>query len=340
MRPVTKAPESVSRSTASHGAVQFSPPHGTRTARLPRELLRAVVMFAASRSCPGRAALTRTAPQSRTARVVPTCSPRPLVAAVGLAAARGKAPDARRHAPRQRRGTIANTGVRADRSHGRVTGGSSPPFWTRCWRRRVGAPPRRLPQRRGADADRCRRDRGRPVPPPPMAAITVGRGRPRKGFDVAAGGAGRARAAAPTCAPSSSAAGPTVRSWPRANGWASAMRSPSSIPSHHAALHTVLAARAVVVPSRREGLGLVAVEAPRARSACDRTRTGGLPEVVTPGAGVLVTPGSPTRWLPFWRRALPLPAPPDPAPAVRAARPVHRRHCTSRDVHTHAIATS
>ena len=57
------------------------------------------------------------------------------------------------------------------------------------------------------------------------------------------------------------------------------------------ALHErIAAAHALVVPSRHEGLGLVAVEALALRRPVIASRVGGLVEVVAPGSGVLVPP--------------------------------------------------
>src|SRR5205807_2333942 len=51
-------------------------------------------------------------------------------------------------------------------------------------------------------------------------------------------------------------------------------------------------ARAVVVPSRREGFGIVAAEAAAAGRAVIASAVGGLPDIVRPGVnGVLVPPG-------------------------------------------------
>ena len=51
-------------------------------------------------------------------------------------------------------------------------------------------------------------------------------------------------------------------------------------------------ARAVAVPSRREGFGIVAAEAAAAGRAVIASAVGGLPDIVRPGVnGVLVPPG-------------------------------------------------
>lgn len=69
------------------------------------------------------------------------------------------------------------------------------------------------------------------------------------------------------------------------------------------------AAHVVVVPSRREGLGVVAIEAIARNRPVIASRTGGLPEAVIDGIdGVLVTPDDP-RALADALHKLPLPAP-------------------------------
>ena len=65
-------------------------------------------------------------------------------------------------------------------------------------------------------------------------------------------------------------------------------------PLPRAALYERMAtAHAVVVPSRREGLGLVAVEALALGRPVIASQVGGLPEVVTAGTGMLVPPEDP-----------------------------------------------
>jgi glycosyltransferase involved in cell wall biosynthesis len=105
------------------------------------------------------------------------------------------------------------------------------------------------------------------------------------------------------------------------------------------ALHErIAAAHALVVPSRHEGLGLVAVEALALRRPVIASRVGGLVEVVTPGSGVLVPPEDASA-LAAALRALPLPDPPYPAPAVRLHDPaaVVAAH---REVYERAVASS
>ncbi len=89
-------------------------------------------------------------------------------------------------------------------------------------------------------------------------------------------------------------------------------------PLPRAALYERMAtAHAVVVPSRREGLGLVAVEALALGRPVIASHVGGLPEVVTAGTGMLVPPEDPAA-LAHALQSLPLPSPPADSPAVAA----------------------
>jgi glycosyltransferase involved in cell wall biosynthesis len=181
----------------------------------------------------------------------------------------------------------------------------------------------------------------RPIPAgPPWRAIAIGRASPEKGFDVLLEALARARAAGADVrlelVGSGPERGPLVAQSERL-GLGDAVTFVD--PIARAALHArVLAAHAVVVPSRREGLGLVAVEALALGRPVIASRTGGLPEVVTPGAGVLVTPDDPEA-LAAALRALPLPAPPDPAPAV-ARHDLSTVIAAHREMYARAIATS
>jgi len=180
-----------------------------------------------------------------------------------------------------------------------------------------------------------------PIPAgPPWRAIAIGRASPEKGFDVLLEALARARAAGADVrlelVGSGLDRGPLVAQSERL-GLGDAVTFVD--PIARAALHArVLAAHAVVVPSRREGLGLVAVEALALGRPVIASRTGGLPEVVTPGAGVLVTPDDPDA-LAAALRALPLPAPPDPAPAV-ARHDLSTVVAAHREMYARAIATS
>jgi glycosyltransferase involved in cell wall biosynthesis len=68
-------------------------------------------------------------------------------------------------------------------------------------------------------------------------------------------------------------------------------------------------AHAVVVPSRREGLGLVALEAIARGRPVIASRVGGLTEVVTDGADGILVPAGDAAALADAIRCLPLPAP-------------------------------
>jgi glycosyltransferase involved in cell wall biosynthesis len=110
-------------------------------------------------------------------------------------------------------------------------------------------------------------------------------------------------------------------------------------PLPRAALYErMAAAHTVVVPSRREGLGLVAVEALALGRPVIASEVGGLPEVVTPGTGMLVPAEDPVA-LAHALRSLPLPSPPAGAPAV-AAHATATVVAAHRDMYARAIATS
>jgi glycosyltransferase involved in cell wall biosynthesis len=83
-------------------------------------------------------------------------------------------------------------------------------------------------------------------------------------------------------------------------------------------------AHALVVPSRREGLGMVALEALAVGCPVIASATGGLIELVGEGDGALVPPGDPVALAAAIRR---LPSGPPPAEAV--AR--HRRDAVAAD---------
>jgi hypothetical protein len=94
----------------------------------------------------------------------------------------------------------------------------------------------------------------------------------------------------------------------------------------------------VVVPSRREGLGLVAVEALALGRPVIASHVGGLSQVVTAGTGMLVPPEEPAA-LAHALPSLPLPSPPADAPAV-AAHAMGAVIAAHRDMYARAIATS
>jgi glycosyltransferase involved in cell wall biosynthesis len=85
-------------------------------------------------------------------------------------------------------------------------------------------------------------------------------------------------------------------------------------------------AQVMVVPSRREGLGLIALEAVARGRPVIASRAGGLPEVVADGVdGVLVPPGD-ARALADALRKLPLPAPAGAALGRHAPETVAAAH--------------
>ena len=300
---------------------------------------------------PGLVASLATATRKVAARDRPDVDPRPLVAAVGPGRARGEGAAARRHAARQRR--RARSRSRAVAPLGRVVASRA----SRVRRRRLRA------AARGGTCVLLRLDAARsgvvrmPIVvdarPPPLAAIparppvAAGRGRSgvaREGLRRAAGGAGAiARAAgARRHASRSSAAGPSavalVAPAAIASGLGDAVAFVDPLPRARRCTSASRPRTPSSFPSRREGLGLVAVEALALGRPVIASRTGGLPEVVTPGqracSSLLTTPTrSPPRCA-----SLPLPAPPDPAPAVARCTILRRSSLRTARCTTRAIA--
>lgn len=118
-----------------------------------------------------------------------------------------------------------------------------------------------------------------PPPAPPLRLVAVGRNTPEKGFDVLLEAMARVRSG-----------GIDVHLDLFGEGTeAAAGHGPVDRQVIAAALAS---AHAMVVPSRREGLGLVAAEALVVGCPVIASATGGLVELVEPGAdGVLVPPG-------------------------------------------------
>jgi len=151
-----------------------------------------------------------------------------------------------------------------------------------------------------------------PAPaPPPLRLFAAGRLSPEKGFDVlmaAVGELGRdvvveVAGDGPERAALRAAAPATVRFL-------------GEVP--RAEVHArMAAAHAVVVPSRREALGIVAAEALALGVPVVASRVGGLAELVRDGDGLLVPPGDPAA-LAAALRCLPLP------PTTGAALDAHR----------------
>ena len=118
-----------------------------------------------------------------------------------------------------------------------------------------------------------------PPPAPPIRLVAVGRNAPEKGFDVLLEAIAHVRSR-----------GIDVQLDLYGQG---TERAGGHGPVDRRVIATALAgAHAMVVPSRREGLGLVAAEALAVGCPVIASATGGLVELVEPGAdGVLVPPG-------------------------------------------------
>lgn len=147
-----------------------------------------------------------------------------------------------------------------------------------------------------------------PPEPPPLRVATVGRLATEKGYDVLVDALLRLRARGirvvwdvmgdgPQAVPLATQARP-LGDDVRFLG----PRSRSEIAAVLAGVH------ALVVPSRREGLGMVALEALHAGCPVIASRTGGLVELVGPGDGILVPPGDAAALADAIER-LPLPPP-------------------------------
>ncbi|MBW8826940.1 MAG: glycosyltransferase family 4 protein [Acidobacteria bacterium] len=158
-----------------------------------------------------------------------------------------------------------------------------------------------------------------PPPAPPIRLVAVGRNAPEKGFDVLLAALAHIRSTGTDFhldlfgegTQAIGGHGPVDR---------------STIAAALAQAH------ALVVPSRREGLGLVAAEAVLAGCPVIASDVGGLPEVVEAGVdGLLVAPGDPVALAAAIER-LPLPAPigrlvahHDPAAVAARHRAVYER---------------
>ncbi len=184
--------------------------------------------------------------------------------------------------------------------------------------------------------------RAAPSPPagPPWRLVAVGRASREKGFDVLLEALAAARAVGLDATLEIIGGGPErVRLAEQRDrlGLRAVVAFVEPLPRGD--LHErIAAAHALVVPSRHEGLGLVAVEALALRRPVIASRVGGLVEVVTSGSGLLVPPEDASA-LAAALSALPLPDPPYPAPAVRLHDPaaVVAAH---RDVYERAVASS
>jgi phosphatidyl-myo-inositol dimannoside synthase len=175
---------------------------------------------------------------------------------------------------------------------------------------------------------------------PPWRLVAVGRASPEKGFDVLLDAVHIARRDGADVTLDIIGDGPdraALEARSAQLGLAGAVRFLGQLP--RAALYERMAtAHAVVVPSRREGLGLVAAEALALGRPVIASDVGGLPEVVTAGTGMLVPPGDAAA-LAHALRSLPLPSPPADSPAV-AAHAIETVVAAHRDMYARAIAIS
>jgi glycosyltransferase involved in cell wall biosynthesis len=136
-----------------------------------------------------------------------------------------------------------------------------------------------------------------PAPaPPPLRLVAVGRHAPEKGFDVLLAALGEVAAELDLFGTGTEAlTGGAVRG--------------HGARSRQEIAETLARAHALVVPSRREGLGIVALEAMAAGRPVVASRVGGLVETVEDGVdGILVPPDDPAALAAALRR-LPLPPP-------------------------------
>ena len=181
---------------------------------------------------------------------------------------------------------------------------------------------------------------GQPEEGPPWRLVAVGRASPEKGFDVLLEAVHLARRDGADVTLDIVGYGPdraALEARGAQLGLAGAVRFLGPLP--RAVLYErMAAAHAVVVPSRREGLGLVAVEALALGRPVIASRVGGLPEVVTAGTGTLVPPEDPAA-LAHALQSLPLPSPPANSPAV-AAHAMGTVVAAHRAMYARAIATS
>jgi glycosyltransferase involved in cell wall biosynthesis len=164
-----------------------------------------------------------------------------------------------------------------------------------------------------------------PIPSgPPWRVLAIGRLTPEKGFDVLVEAAARAHVGVDLVGPGSPAA---LAALARRHG--ADVRFHGPLP--HADIVPLLeSAAAVVVPSRREGLGLVALEALAAGRPVIASDVGGLPEVVGEGDGVLLAPDDVTA-LAAALGGLPLPPPRAAAAARHAPAAVAAAHLALYD---------
>jgi glycosyltransferase involved in cell wall biosynthesis len=148
-------------------------------------------------------------------------------------------------------------------------------------------------------------------PAPPLRLVGVGRLSPEKGFDLLVEAVALARSGGTEVEATIVGDGPErvrLEQLIRARGLDGIVRLAGPVPRPE--LGPWFAdAHAAVAPSRREGLGLAALDAIAAGRPVIATRVGGLPEAVREGEdGLLVTPEDPMALAEALSR-LPLPAP-------------------------------
>lgn len=154
---------------------------------------------------------------------------------------------------------------------------------------------------------------GEPPTPPPLRLVAIGRMAQEKGFDVLLAALADVDAELDVFG-----VGTEVLTGGRVRGHGA--RSRAEIAGALAGAH------ALVVPSRREGLGIVALEAMAVGRPVIASRVGGLVETVEDGVdGILVPPDDPAALADAIRR-LPLPAPGAAAVARHRPEEVAARH--------------
>jgi glycosyltransferase involved in cell wall biosynthesis len=131
-----------------------------------------------------------------------------------------------------------------------------------------------------------------PLPPGPLRLLAAGRASREKGFDVLL--RALARPEAPACTLTLVTSGPELGSLTELARPLGDRVTIRPMMAHRELMTLVRAHHAVVAPSRREGLGLLALEAIALGRPVVASNVGGLPEVVSDGAdGALVPPDDP-----------------------------------------------